>query len=51
MSKSEIRKLEKEIMREHRNDPTGEKLKQLRRELQVLLKRLSEEKQPRLPRN
>lgn len=45
-----IRKLEKEIMRERRNDPAGEKLKRLRIELQELLRRLSEKQQPRLPK-
>ena len=42
-----IRKLEKEIMREQRNDPTGKKLKRLRRELQELLRKLSNKQQPR----
>ncbi len=45
-----IRKLEKEIMREHRSDPTGEKLKRLRIELQELLEKLSKKQQPRLPK-
>lgn len=46
-----IRRLEKEIKRELRNDPTGKKLKRLRRELEQLLRQLSKEKPPRLPRN
>jgi len=46
-----IRRLEKEIMREHAQDPKGEKLKQLRNELDKLLKELSVEKQPLPPKN
>ena len=46
-----ITRLEREIKRELAQDPTGEKLKQLRDELDELLARLSAEKQPLLPKN